>query len=194
MNWLQKIHSANCKKQAKVWDSIKHPALVGLMGLGLLGTPDASDAAKNKKPPVVAPVKYKKPVPVVPVKKVNIEEWVDRVIRQESGGNPTAQSDKGARGLMQIMPETWADITKEIYGQPLPFSLADDPVICRRVGTWYLKWIQDQLRARMKKEPTIAQILAAYNGGLGRLQKKKWNVSRMPAESKNYARNIMNMP
>lgn len=122
---------------------------------------------------------------------VNVEQWVDRVIKQESGGNPNAVSGKGARGLMQIMPATWAEETKMIYGKSLPFDKASDPKICRVVGTHYLKRIQNVLRKWMGKEPTIEQILAAYNGGWGRLKSVNYQWEKMPAESVGYVRGII---
>lgn len=216
MNWLQIIATAELQKTTGIWDKIKNPALTGLLGLSLLGNPDPANAKhKTTKPPItqkhVTPKKQIIPKHVNPPKStktttqpaqepVNIDDWVDRVIQQESGGKATKPngqpllSSTGARGLMQIMPKTWAEVTKSMFGKELPFQQADDPVLNRQVGTFYLKWIQTQLRKMMHKEPSINQILAAYNGGIGNLKRHNWQVSGMPLESRNYARNITNMP
>ncbi len=219
-------------KEAGLFDKLKNPAMLGLMGLGLMGSPDDAEAKgkiQRKTPAVqvqrtpakvqppktkVQPSKPKVPVkpkqeippkaPEIPTSQpaeteqtqaeaVNIEEWVDRVIHQESRGNPKAKSPVGARGLMQLMPQTWAEVTKKIYGKPLPFDKAEDPEINRKAGTYYLKWLQSNLRRMMNKEPTIEQILAAYNGGIGRLKQKGWDVSKMPPESRDYAAKITKM-
>jgi len=128
--------------------------------------------------------------PSVPVDGVNIEEWVDRIIHQESLGDPNAVSPKGAVGIMQIMPKTWEEMTKEVYGKPLPLRDRNDPEKNKKVGIAYLNKIKKILRQNLKQEPTIEQILAAYNGGPYRLIKNKGNVWAMPEESKNYVEKI----
>jgi len=110
---------------------------------------------------------------------------VDAIIAVESSGNPRAVSRCGARGLMQIMPATWREMTDE------PFSRAFDPVLNRQVGTEYLAWIHRTLRRWTGTEPTIEQILAAYNGGIGRLRKVGYRVDRMPRESRRYVVKVL---
>ncbi len=121
---------------------------------------------------------------------LRIEDWVDRVIQQESSGDPNAESPVGARGLMQIMRPTWDEWTEKLYGRVLPFDQAFDSDINKEVGTAYLKWVQTTLRNWMNKEPTIEQILAAYNGGIGRLRQNEYQVDRMPGESRDYSERI----
>lgn len=123
---------------------------------------------------------------------VNTEEWIERIILQESGGNPNARSRVNARGLMQVMPKTWAEQTKKIFNKELSFDQAYDPKINRQVGTAYLKEIQKILRSWMGKEPTIEHILAAYNGGVGTLRKCNYDISKMPRESRDYVKKITN--
>jgi len=38
------------------------------------------------------------------------ERWIRAVMQAESAGDPRAVSRAGAMGLMQIMPETWAEL------------------------------------------------------------------------------------
>jgi len=75
---------------------------------------------------------------------------IKAVIRVESAFNPTAVSAKGARGLMQIMPENDALL-----------SLADpfDPSQNIMAGTRYLKQMLDRYHQQ------LPLALAAYNAG-----------------------------
>lgn len=79
---------------------------------------------------------------------------------QESRFDPLAESAAGARGLMQLLPATAADL-----GVADPF----DPAESIRGGVAYL----DQLRRHFRREVPPAEriwfALAAYNWGLGRV-------------------------
>lgn len=75
-------------------------------------------------------------------------ELVHAVMQQESGGNPSAVSKKGAIGLMQLMPDTAAALGVDPH----------DPEQNLRGGVRYLKQQIDQFG----DEPTA---LAAYNAG-----------------------------
>ena len=65
-------------------------------------------------------------------------EVVFAIMRQESEFAPKAVSQKGAKGLMQVMPITWRS-----YSQP-HFKNVTDPVQNVRVGTLYLADLFDQ--------------------------------------------------
>jgi soluble lytic murein transglycosylase-like protein len=90
------------------------------------------------------------------------------IIQAESGGNPLAVSRAGARGLMQLMPETAAEL-----GVTNPF----DPTQNIMGGTSYLRRLLDRYRGDVKL------ALAAYNWGMGNLEKRP---EAMPRETKNF--------
>ncbi len=104
----------------------------------------------------------------------------------ESGGNPNAVSPKGARGLMQVMPETARDPGFGI--RPSDGSQADDV----RVGREY--------RAAMERKygGDPAKMWGAYNAGPGRVDNllqrygDRW-LDYAPRETRNYVRNNMRM-
>jgi soluble lytic murein transglycosylase-like protein len=114
---------------------------------------------------------------------INHSALVQAVIQAESNGNSKAKSNKGARGLMQIMPETWRSLTKE------PYSKAYNIKINTRVGAKYLRQIE-KIIAESGQEPTIERIAAGYNGGPYRLKKNHFLVSRMPPESRAYSEKV----
>ncbi len=90
------------------------------------------------------------------------------VIQAESGGNPLAVSRAGARGLMQLMPETAAE---------LGVTNSFDPTQNIMGGTSYISRLLDRYRGDVKL------ALAAYNWGMGNLEKRP---EAMPRETKNF--------
>jgi soluble lytic murein transglycosylase-like protein len=90
------------------------------------------------------------------------------VIQAESGGDPLAVSRAGARGLMQLMPGTAAELS---------VGNAFDPVENIMGGTRYLSRLLDRYRGDVKL------ALAAYNWGMGNLEKRPESI---PRETKNY--------
>jgi soluble lytic murein transglycosylase len=81
------------------------------------------------------------------------------IVRQESSFDTTTVSPAGARGLMQLMPATAAQVAKLIgMRTPLP-SLTGDPTANLQLGTAYLRSLLDQY------DGCIPLAVAAYNAG-----------------------------
>ncbi|MGH9558743.1 MAG: lytic transglycosylase domain-containing protein [Bryobacteraceae bacterium] len=99
---------------------------------------------------------------------------VREVARQESGFRPCAVSPKGAQGLMQLMPETQAEMHVSD-----PF----DPQQSLDGGTKLLK----QLLQRYDGDVGLA--LGAYNAGAGRVD-KIGGIPDIP-ETQNYVFSIL---
>lgn len=89
--------------------------------------------------------------------------YVCAVIKTESGFDPQAVSRVGARGLMQIMPETgeWiaGKLGKEAYSQEDLF----DPATNIEFGCWYLHFLQERFGGNMQL------VTAGYNAGHNRV-------------------------
>jgi soluble lytic murein transglycosylase len=88
--------------------------------------------------------------------------WAYGILRQESAWMSDAQSGADARGLMQLLPSTGAEVARR---NGLPWTGGDslyDPVVNIQLGTRYLA----QMAARFNDAPWLAS--AAYNAGAGR--------------------------
>ena len=86
------------------------------------------------------------------------EEQLEAVIVTESRYDMTAVSDTGAQGLMQLMPDTAAWISKE---SGLPATDLHKPEENIPLGAWYLEYLLK------KYEGNQVFALAAYNAGHG---------------------------
>jgi soluble lytic murein transglycosylase len=86
------------------------------------------------------------------------------VIYQESRFNARAESESGAIGLMQLLPETAKGIAVRTGGSR--FQVADlyNPEINVRYGSWYLRHL-------LNKYGEVNKALAAYNGGQGNVDR-----------------------
>lgn len=119
-------------------------------------------------PPTPAPAPVK-PLLVLPQSAQNLNEvirgasdktlldtdLINSVIRAESGFNPHAVSPKGARGLMQLMPDTASNLgVKDSF----------DPKSNVEGGTQYLRWLLEKYNYDLPK------ALAAYNAGPHRVE------------------------
>jgi soluble lytic murein transglycosylase-like protein len=90
-------------------------------------------------------------------KKNNVRpELVAAVIQQESKFKPTARSNMGAQGLMQLVPKTgrWMGATNLM-----------NPAQNIMAGAKYLRYLQDQFNGNETK------VIAAYNAGEGNVRR-----------------------
>ncbi|MBZ9937024.1 lytic transglycosylase domain-containing protein [Mesorhizobium sp. BR1-1-16] len=99
--------------------------------------------------------------------------WIRAVMVTESAGNPRARSSAGARGLMQIMPRTWAALRARHNLGTDPFDPRDNIL----AGAAYLRELHDRYGA--------PGFLAAYNAGPGRYE-ASLNGRPLPAETRAY--------
>lgn len=85
--------------------------------------------------------------------------YVAAIILRESSYDPKATSSVGARGLMQIMNDTFELARKNLHEDNTTFADMYDPTTNIRYGCWYLGYL-----SRMFNGDPI-KIACAYNAG-----------------------------
>ena len=100
--------------------------------------------------------------------------WIRAVMTVESAGDAQARSSKGAMGLMQIMPETWADLRIRQGLGTNPYDPRDNIL----AGAAYLRELHDRYGS--------PGFLAAYNAGPGRYEEYLATGRPLPAETRAY--------
>jgi soluble lytic murein transglycosylase-like protein len=100
--------------------------------------------------------------------------WIRALMRVESANDVRAVSPKGAMGLMQIMPDTWAYLRARYRLGSDPFDPRDNII----AGTAYMRELYDRYGA--------PGFLAAYNAGPGRYDDYLANGRPLPAETRAY--------
>jgi hypothetical protein len=97
---------------------------------------------------------------------------IKSMIRQESVFNPRATSSKGAQGVMQLMPQTAAE---------LGVTDVNDPEQNIKAGTKYFATLMKRYNG------DVPTALAAYNAGMGNVDKGR--AGKFP-ETQNYVNKI----
>lgn len=114
------------------------------------------------------------------------------VINTESSFKSSAQSHKGAMGLMQLMPDTAKWIASKL-SEEYDADALTAPESNIRYGTWYLKYLLKRY------DGDISCAAAAYNAGHSNVDEWKKtiadgdsiDVSKIPfKETKNYVRKV----
>jgi soluble lytic murein transglycosylase-like protein len=109
--------------------------------------------------------------------------FVLALVSVESRFRLTVASERGARGLVQLKPSTFAWISArepDIGGEDA--DVADDPVIDVRLAIRYFRWLEHRFHSR-------DEALMAYNAGPKRIQKYKHEAD-IPDRIKEYPRRV----
>lgn len=122
-----------------------------------------------------------------------------RLIQQESGGDQSAVSPKGAFGRAQLMPDTAAYVARRLGDPSLAERARTDPAINEQLGQAYLQEQQQRFG-------NDAVALAAYNAGPEKAaewvrrfgmpqpgQEAAWAAQIPFAETRQYVRNILRL-
>lgn len=108
------------------------------------------------------------------------ENWLQAVIAVESGGDSGARSPKGAMGLMQIMPATWAALSQRERLGLDPF----DPHANVLAGAACLRDMIDRYG-------DLPSALSAYNAGPGRTDDWRQRGRPLPSETLSYVTRVL---
>lgn len=104
--------------------------------------------------------------------------WIRAVMGAESAGDPGVVSSAGAMGLMQIMPDTWADLRLRHHLGRDPYDPRDNIL----AGAAYLRELHDRYGS--------PGFLAAYNAGPDRYEASLAGRP-LPSETRAYVASVV---
>jgi hypothetical protein len=104
--------------------------------------------------------------------------WIRAVMHVESGGNVKAVSSKGAVGLMQIKPATYAEMRVRYGFGSDPYDPHDNIL----AGAAYLREMYDRFGP--------SGFLAAYNAGPARYEDHLTTARPLPDETRSYVASL----
>ena len=102
-------------------------------------------------------------------------DMIFAVIQAESSFDPTAVSNKGAVGLMQLLPSTAREVAQELNIRWTDDSILWDPLTNIEMGTYYL-------RTLISRFNNVEVALAAYNQGPNRIAALQAINAALPME------------
>jgi len=124
------------------------------------------------------------------------EGYIYCLINQESYWNPKAESEAGARGLGQIMRNTWKD-----YCPIESYNKAYDPESNIKTSVKVIKGNEKYFKRfhpnweEVSREEKLKLHVAAYNWGPSNVKKIDWNLNKtkeIPRETRDHVKKILN--
>lgn len=109
--------------------------------------------------------------------------FVLALVAVESRFRITASSERGAYGLMQLKPSTFAWMAGREPDIADDGAVSEDPVVDVRLAVRYFKWLEHRFRSR-------DEALMAYNAGPRRVQDYK-RAGDIPESVREYPRRVM---
>jgi soluble lytic murein transglycosylase-like protein len=109
------------------------------------------------------------------------EHWIRAMMHAESSAEPRARSERGAMGLMQIMPKTWTELRARYGLGADPYDVRDNIL----AGSAYIRELYDRYGA--------PGFLAAYNAGPGRYERHLATGRPLPEETQTYVATLAPM-
>ena len=109
--------------------------------------------------------------------------FVLSLVAVESRFRISASSERGAYGLMQLKPSTFAWIAGREPDIADDSAVSEDPVVDVRAAVRYFKWLEHRFHSR-------DDALMAYNAGPKRLQEYK-KGGEIPDSLREYPRRVM---
>ncbi len=108
--------------------------------------------------------------------------FVLALVSVESSFRPHVSSERGAYGLMQLKPSTFAWIAGRNPDIADDAAVSEDPVIDVRLAIRYFRWLENRFHRR-------EDALMAYNAGPGRM--RHYKRTRIPASLREYPRRVL---
>lgn len=126
----------------------------------------------------------------------NIDPYlVFAIIQIESNFKYQRVSDKGASGLMQIMPDTAQWVAEQAKYPPAMLGSLEEPSVNIAIGAWYISYLE------RKFYNNHYAVIAAYNAGPGNverwLKENRWdgtyqNLGDIPfGETRHYVQRVL---
>lgn len=109
--------------------------------------------------------------------------FVLSLVAVESRFRISASSDRGAYGLMQLKPSTFAWMAGREPDVADDSAVSEDPVVDVRLAVRYFKWLEHRFHSR-------DEALMAYNAGPRRVQDYK-KAGEIPDSLREYPRRVM---
>ena len=111
---------------------------------------------------------------------------INAVAMVESNNNHRAVGDQGkANGAFQMWKPAWQDCSKWLKRngfKTTPYEKGvNDPTISHQYCKVYLSILNSQLRRSIGREPSAAELYAAYNLGFTGFKRRGFDISKTPS-------------
>jgi soluble lytic murein transglycosylase-like protein len=118
-------------------------------------------------------------------------ELLAAIALAESNGDPLARSPLGARGLMQIMPMTAAEIAAARGVPDHAEEKLDDPAYSIDMAAWYLARQLDRFGHDVPEVEAVTRVASAYNAGPERFDAHLTRGAALSEETLQYRERVV---